>query len=402
MKIALQKDSSIDVEKQAVEIVERKGLGHPDYIADSIAESFSRNLSKFYIKEFGSVLHHNVDKLEVIGGATEPAFGGGKIVKEISMLFSGRATSNVNGKDIPVKEIAINSAKEWIKGNLRFLDPERVNYLFYTGHGAANLKETFKRTDGPRSNDTSFAVGYYPLSRLENMVLSLERMVNSKDFKSKFPISGEDVKVMGVRIKNKVIFTVAMAFVDRFISSEKEYFSKKAEIVSEMEKYIAGLNEKLGAGSGKKLNIDLAVNSLDKKGIGANGCYLTVTGLSAEAGDDGAVGRGNRVNGLITPNRPMTLEAAAGKNPVNHIGKIYSLFSFDLSKKIYEQFGVKNQLRMVGRIGNDLSNPLIVSVKTDKKVDKDIKKNILTLVDDELSKIEGITNRIIEGKYEIC
>ena len=402
MKIALQKDSSIDVEKQAVEIVERKGLGHPDYIADSIAESFSRNLSKFYIKDFGSVLHHNVDKLEVIGGATEPAFGGGKIVKEISILFSGRATSNVNGKDIPVKEIAINSAKEWIKGNLRFLDPEGVNYLFYTGHGAANLKETFKRTDGPRANDTSFAVGYYPLSRLENMVLSLERMVNSKDFKSKFPVSGEDVKVMGVRIKNKVIFTVAMAFVDRFISSEKEYFSKKAEIVSEMEKYIAGLNEKLGAGSGKKLNIDLAVNSLDKKGIGANGCYLTVTGLSAEAGDDGAVGRGNRVNGLITPNRPMTLEAAAGKNPVNHIGKIYSLFSFDLSKKIYEQFGVKNQLRMVGRIGNNLSNPLIVSVKTDKKVDKDTKKNILTLVDDELSKIEGITNRIIEGKYEIC
>ena len=402
MKIALQKDSSIDVEKQAIEIVERKGLGHPDYIADSIAESFSRNLSKFYIKEFGSVLHHNVDKLEVIGGATEPAFGGGKIVKEISILFSGRATSNVNGKDIPVKEIAINSAKEWIKGNLRFLDPEKVNYLFYTGHGAANLKETFKRTDGPKSNDTSFAVGYYPLSRLENMVLSLEKMVNSKDFKSKFPVSGEDVKVMGVRIKNKVIFTVAMAFVDRFISSEKEYFSKKAEIVSEMEKYIAGLNEKLGAGSDKKLNIDLAVNSLDKKGIGANGCYLTVTGLSAEAGDDGAVGRGNRVNGLITPNRPMTLEAAAGKNPVNHIGKIYSLFSFDLSKKIYEQFGVKNQLRMVGRIGNNLSNPLIVSVKTDKKVDKDTKKNILTLVDDELSKIEGITNRIIEGKYEIC
>jgi S-adenosylmethionine synthetase len=49
--------------------------------------------------------------------------------------------------------------------------------------------------------------------------------------------------------------------------------------------------------------------------------YLTVTGTSAEAGDDGEVGRGNRVNDLITPYRPISLEAAAGKNPVTHVGQ---------------------------------------------------------------------------------
>ncbi len=121
---------------------------------------------------------------------------------------------------------------------------------------------------------------------------------------------------------------------------------------------------------------------MDKKGRGINGCYLTVTGLSAESGDDGAVGRGNRVNGLITPNRTMTLEAAAGKNPVNHIGKIYSLFSFDLAKKVYDRFGLKNQIKMVGRIGNDLSKPLAFSLITEEKIDKNQKKDIINFIND--------------------
>ena len=141
---------------------------------------------------------------------------------------------------------------------------------------------------------------------------------------------------------------------------------------------------------------------MDKKGRGINGCYLTVTGLSAESGDDGAVGRGNRVNGLITPNRTMTLEAAAGKNPVNHIGKIYSLFAFDLSKKIYEKFNIANQIKMVGRIGNDLSRPLAFSFLTEDKLDKEKKKEVKSYINEELSNINGITDQIIEGKFSVC
>ena len=69
------------------------------------------------------------------------------------------------------------------------------------------------------------------------------------------------------------------------------------------------------------------VNALDDpKASDESGIYLTVTGLSAEQGDDGEVGRGNRVNGLITPSRAMSLEAAAGKNAVAHVGKLYNLW----------------------------------------------------------------------------
>ena len=402
--IAIERNTAKNIEKQSIEIVERKGLGHPDYLADSIAEKFSVNLSKYYIEHFGRILHHNVDKLEVIGGETRPAFNGGKIIKPITILFSGRATGVADNETIPVKEIAERSAKDWIKHNIRFLDPEQIRYLFETNNGSVNLTDAFQRNGKPGSNDTSFAVGYYPYSVLENLVLKTENYLNSTEFKSKFQFSGEDIKIMGVRLKTRIKITVAMAMIDRFISSEDDYFRKKNEVTEAALSYIKQLNEKLENENNinQKRKIELAVNGMDKKGRGINGCYLTVTGLSAESGDDGAVGRGNRVNGLITPNRTMTLEAAAGKNPVNHIGKIYSLFSFDLAKKIYDKFVLKNQIKMVGRIGNDLSKPIAFSLVLEEKIDKNQKKDITSFINEELSSINEITNKIIEEKFSVC
>lgn len=402
--IAIEKNTAKNIEKQAIEIVERKGLGHPDYLADSIAEKFSVNLSKYYIEHFGRILHHNVDKLEVIGGETQSAFNGGKIIKPITILFSGRATGVVNNEKVPLKELAEKSAKDWIKQNIRFLDPEQLRYLFETDNGSINLTDAFKRNGKPGSNDTSFAVGYFPYSVLESLVLKTENYLNSTEFKSKFQFSGEDIKIMGVRLKNKIKITIAMAMVDRFISSEEDYFKKKNEVTEAALSYIKQLNERLENENiiNQKRKIELAVNGMDKKGRGINGCYLTVTGLSAESGDDGAVGRGNRVNGLITPNRTMTLEAAAGKNPVNHIGKIYSIFSFDIAKKIYDRFGLKSQIKMVGRIGNDLSKPLAFSLILEEKIDKDKKKEIINFINEELSGINEITNKIVEEKFSVC
>ncbi|MCL4398202.1 MAG: methionine adenosyltransferase [Candidatus Parvarchaeota archaeon] len=402
--IAIEKNTAKNIEKQSIEIVERKGLGHPDYLADSIAENFSVNLSKYYIEHFGKIMHHNVDKLEVIGGETRPAFNGGKITKQITILFSGRATGIVNNEAVPLKDIAENSAKGWLKRNIRFLDPNQLRYLFETNNGSVNLADAFQRNGRPGSNDTSFAVGYYPYSTLESLVLKTENYLNSKEFKSKFEFSGEDIKIMGVRLKSRLKITIAMAMIDRFISSEVDYFKKKNEVMEDALSYIKRLNETLENENGikQKRKIELAINGMDKRGRGINGCYLTVTGLSAEGGDDGAVGRGNRVNGLITPNRAMTLEAAAGKNPVNHIGKIYSLFSFDLAKKIHERFGLRNQIKMVGRIGNDLSKPLAFSLLLEEKTDKNQKKDITNFINEELSNINEITNKIIEGKFSVC
>jgi S-adenosylmethionine synthetase len=71
-----------------------------------------------------------------------------------------------------------------------------------------------------------------------------------------------------------------------------------------------------------KREVEATLNAAD---LNAGDVFLTVTGTSAEASDDGEVGRGNRTNGLITPYRFMTMEAAAGKTPVSHAGKLYNL-----------------------------------------------------------------------------
>lgn len=401
-RTVVERNKCLDVEKQRVEIVERKGLGHPDSMADAIAERFSRNLAKYYIKKFGTILHYNVDKLEIIGGETKPLFKGGRILKPITILFSGRATSVYNYEEIPVEEIAKESAKSWIKENIRFLDPESIKFLFETKRGSANLSDAFRRKNKIYANDTSFGVGYAPMSRLERLVLNLERYMNSKEFKSLFPYSGEDIKIMGVRNRKLFIITIAMAFVDKFVDSEIDYFKKKHEILKDVRDFLErkGLYErsnKLEYSSG----LYLRLNRMDRKDRGINGCYLTVTGTSAENGDDGAVGRGNRANGLITPNRSMTLEAISGKNPVNHIGKLYSIFAFQLANKIYEKFGFKNQVKIIGNIGDDISDPATVSVMINEVFRVKDKHAVRDFVEETLPDIMKLKDQILNNEIDL-
>ncbi len=392
--IAVERSREIPIERQAIEIVERKGLGHPDYMADSIAEEFSRALSNEYLKVFGKVLHHNVDKLEIIGGKTEPAFGGGKIVTPMTILFSGRATTNFNGKDIDVKNLAISSAKGWIKNNMRFIDPETIRFIFETKSGALSLSDAFIRDSRPTSNDTSFGAGYAPLSHTESTVLEIEKYMNGKDFKNKFPFSGEDIKVMGIRNQDEIKIIVAAAIVDKFVTSAQDYFDKKEKIKEDVLKFA---KDKL---NGKK-RVSLDINCMDDVSRGIDGCYLTVMGTSAEHGDDGAVGRGNRVNGIITPNRTMSMEAAAGKNPINHVGKIYNLLAFKIAESVYKEFNTENSVYIVGNIGKPIDEPAILTIAHHGDVEEKTNKGMLKIADDELSSIDKITQDLIDGKLKV-
>ncbi len=392
--IAIDRIRGQSIEKQKVEIVERKGLGHPDYIADSVAEAFSRSLSRYYIERFDRIFHHNVDKLEVIGGRTSPEFGGGKVLAPIAILFSGRATDNVNGTHIPVKDIAEESAREWIGGNIANLDAKSVRFLFETKSGSTNLTDLFFREDGVKSNDTSFGVGYSPLSDTEETVLSIEGLLNSKEFKNSHKFSGEDVKVMAVRKGDTINVTIAMAFVDRYVQSISDYFDKKAEIISILKKDFE--ETKLH----RKIKIGL--NELDERQRGKDGCYLTVSGTSSENGDDGAVGRGNRVNGLITPNRTMSMEAVAGKNPISHVGKLYNILALRLADNIHRSLDTDVEVRLVGKIGSPLSKPVMASINLGKKANSGEKIAASRIVEDGFNSIYLITKDILEEKIKIC
>jgi len=300
MEIIVENLNSIPVEKQKVEIVERKGIGHPDSIADGLAENVSRALSKEYLQSFGYILHHNTDECQIVGGQSQPHFGGGAIIQPAYIMLVGRATALYNNKRIPIRAISVKSAHEYLERNFKNLNADTdVVIDSKIWEGSHDLKSVYD----PRhqlANDTSVGAGYAPLSETEKLTLQLERFININ--LKKFPEIGEDVKVMSARKENKVYVTVAIAMVDRYIPDANHYITTKEQIKEELMDYATTLTDK---------EVRIEINTADDydKDI----YYLTVTGLSMENGDDGSVGRGNRLNGLITPNRPVSMEAPAGK-----------------------------------------------------------------------------------------
>jgi S-adenosylmethionine synthetase len=386
------------IEETDLEIVERKGLGHPDTICDMVLDRVSVELSKEYLKRFGAVLHHNTDKSLLVAGEVETKFGGGRVKQPMLLVFGDRATARVGGEEVDVEKIAVGTAKEWFRKNLRFVDPDRhVRYQVELKPGSAALVDIFKRKKKGGflgANDTSAAVGYAPLSRTEKLVLELEKHLNSREFKKSFPESGEDVKVMGIRRKNRISLTVAMAFVDRFVKSEQDYFRKKEEILEEMRNFLSAYGFE---------KVELALNALDARGRGVDGVYLTVLGTSADGGDSGEVGRGNRPNGVIPLNRPISSEAAAGKNPVSHIGKIYNLFSHRLANVLYQKVeGLKEvYVWLVSQIGKPLDEPSLVLVKaiSDRR---GFEREVREEVAEEFSRLGEFCEALIRGEIPLC
>jgi len=375
------------LEEQKLEIVERKGLGHPDSICDAIMDQVSVRLSRAYLEKFGAIMHHNVDKSLLVAGEVETRFGGGLIKEPMLLIFGDRATLEAEGARIPVKEIAVQTAEEWFKKNLRFVDPERhVRYQVELKPGSPELVDIFKRKEVILSaNDTSAAVGYAPMTKTENIVLKTERYVNSRDFKKKFPESGEDVKVMGLRKNNRLHLTVSMALVDRFVESERGYFRKKAEIREEIKGFV-----KANADF-EEITVDL--NTLDAEGRGIGGVYLTVLGTSADGADSGQVGRGNRVNGIIPLNRPLCSEAAAGKNPVSHVGKIYNLLTHRIANHIYQEVPglAEVYIWLLSQIGKPIDQPAIAAAQIVMKPEASVetlRKEIEEVINLELENID--------------
>ena len=386
------------VSEHEVEIVERKGVGHPDSICDAIMERVSIALSKEYLQRFGAILHHNIDKALLVAGAADVAFGGGRVTEPMRLIFGDRATAVVNGEHVPVGDIAVATARVWFRENLRFVDPERdVIYDVQIKPGSPELVDIFKR-DMPGANDTSAAVGYAPLTQTEEIVRRVEQLMNSRTFKEDFPEAGEDIKIMGFRHGQELNLTAAVAFVDRFLDSEAAYFRRKQEMHDAVHDFVLRHTTFDG--------VTLDINTLDQPGRGLGGVYLTVTGTSAESGDSGQIGRGNKVNGVISLNRPMGTEAAAGKNPVSHVGKIYTIMTHQVAARIYEEVpGVREvYVWMLSQIGAPIDRPKIAAAQiipargARKSV---LRRRTLEILERELANINFLTRELAEGRYPV-
>jgi S-adenosylmethionine synthetase len=383
------------VEDQRVELVERKGTGHPDSICDAIVEEVSLALCREYLAGAGRILHHNVDKGLLVAGRTEPRPGGGKVLEPMRFVLGDRATAEHRGHRFRIAEIAEASTREWLRRNLRHVDPQRhLVFQSELKEGSPELTDLFER-EIIGANDTSAAVGYAPMTETETLVLAAERCVNSVDFKDRFPEAGEDVKVMGIRRDRDLQLTVAVAFVDRFVPDAGTYFARKEEMRRALEEYLARRLRTLD-------RIGVSLNALDDPARGAAGMYLTVLGTSAEGGDCGEVGRGNRVNGVISITRPASAEAAAGKNPVSHVGKIYSVLSHQLAARIHAEVpGLREvYVLLCSRIGQPVDQPTIAAAQVVLKpgvVLPEVRAGVEAIVTNGLAAIPAVSVQLARG-----
>ncbi|MEM4782178.1 MAG: methionine adenosyltransferase [Halalkalicoccus sp.] len=382
------------VEDQGVEIVERKGLGHPDSICDGVAESVSRALSREYLDRVGKVLHYNTDETQLVAGNAAPAFGGGEMIDPIYLLIVGRATKEYEGTRIPTGKIALEAAREYLAEHIPELEfGTDVIVDVKLGEGSGDLQEVFGEEGStvPMANDTSFGVGHAPLTETERIVLEAERSLNG-EYSESNPVVGPDVKIMGKREGDRIDITVAAAMVDAHVADLDAY---DAAVVGVRE-HVADL-----ASEYTDREVAVHVNTADDYERGS--IYLTTTGTSAEQGDDGSVGRGNRANGLITPNRSMSMEATSGKNPVNHIGKIYNLLSTEIAHAVVDEVeGIRDlRIRLLSQIGRPIDQPHVADahVVAEEGVSlADIEKDVVEIVDRELANVSEITRRTIDGE----
>ncbi|NVM29783.1 MAG: methionine adenosyltransferase [Candidatus Helarchaeota archaeon] len=390
------------IEDVEIEMVERKGAGHPDSMCDNAAEALSRKLSLYYIERFGTILHHNVDKAALVGGRSEPKFGGGLVVEPIYFALIGRAICDVMKGDklqkVPVHRLAREAITETLEETFRYMNLKTdVIIDCKVKPGSQDLVGLFDyRKQIPFANDTSFGVSHAPFSNTEKLVHEIELFLQ-KEAIQRIPAIGEDIKVMGFRQGKDINLTVATAMVDRVIDDIDAYVAIKQDIAEEILNQVPKIID-------PDYNVSVDINSADI--VEKEVVYITVTGTSAESGDDGQVGRGNRTNGLITPNRPMSLEAAAGKNPVSHVGKIYNVLAGICAGEIADNVkGAKQiQVRILSQIGKPISEPLVASINILPETDASwntISYEAEQIAQEKLANITKLTDMFLHKKVTV-
>ncbi len=390
------------------EFVERKGIGHPDTLADALAEKLSAEYSKFTLKNYGAILHHNFDKVGLLGGASYVSFGKGYLTKPIRILLNGRASTKFAKEKIPIRKLLTHWASDFFKEKfpmINVVDDLELHFnlsnqsspgktyekeskqgkrkYWFEPRGLCDLQELKK----PLANDTSLGVGYAPYSNLEKTILEIELRLNS-NFKNKHKWIGSDIKIMGFRNLNDYYFTICIPQIANFVSNLEEYKNNLRNAREFIENII------------KKHQIhqfELNINTRDD--YNSRELYLTAIGSSIESGDEGLVGRGNRINGVIAPCKPLSMEGSCGKNPIYHIGKVYYLAANEIAKKIYQKLGIKNEVFIASQSGRYLLDPWIIVVNVPNNFVKD---NILRkIIIREINSISNLTKRIINNKFKL-
>lgn len=387
----------------ATSLVERKGHGHPDTLADHLAEALSRAYSSHTLHRFGAVLHHNFDKLALLGGSSEVRYGSGRMTSPVRILINGRAARSCGGERIPVEELMESTALDFFRERLPAVAEHlelRFNITENPSPGAVVTEEggvpERNRWFAPRgvndlrerqvllANDTSLGTGWAPEGPLESLVRELtDTFSRPSAFTRDNAWCGNDVKVMGYWDGRQADIILCVPQLSSHVASRNVYLENKETVLAECRR-LADL---------RLPGIDTTIRLNTRDVPERDELYLTYTGSSIESGDEGVVGRGNRVNGLITPLIPMNLEGANGKNPVYHVGKLYNLAAVRLAQRIHEETGDHAEVHMMSVTGQRLDQPGRVLVRlatAEPQLDK-----VQALVAETLESFPALTEELV-------
>jgi S-adenosylmethionine synthetase len=396
MSVVIEALQQTPVAARRIELVERKGIGHPDTICDALVEAVAIALNRMYRERTGTILHYNIDKALLAAGQCVKGFGWGEVRRPMTLFVGDRATFEADGQKLPVEATLREAVDAWVATHLPRVRPGvDLEVRSVLAPGSTELRGIFAAVTVV-SNDTSGASGHAPLSPTEATVLAVERFLNGPGFKTRFPDTGQDVKVFGAREDDRLRLTVAMPLLAFATPSEAAYFARKEEI-------LAALATEFGD---VPLALEWRLNNLDAPGRGADGVYLTVTGTSAEDADSGQVGRGNRVNGLIAFARPAGGEAAAGKNAVAHAGKIYSVLSQRLAGMLHARCPelLEVYVHLMARIGEPVDRPWagVQVILPPPLVLGDVEPAIREVLETEIARFPAFREELLRGDHPIA
>lgn len=391
------------------EIIEIKGRGHPDTLSDALAEHLSSVYANHCLREYGAVLHHNFDKVGLLGGRSFVSFGRGHLTSPVRVQLNGRASISFGQASIDVFGLLEPECRKFLVRHLPKLDAQRdivvANNLaagsspghvetgvdrpanrknWFSPRSLADLREQVR----PRSNDTSVGVGFAPFTALETAIVDLERKLTDPDRQQRDPWLGTDIKIMGVRVGSRLRLTMCIPQIADHVPDAEAYRANIETIRAEATREIMA---RLG-----DADLELFTNTKDDFSIPE--LYLTATGSSIESGDEGFVGRGNRPSGFISMTRPYSMEGAAGKNPVYHVGKVYSVAAQAMARELFARHGGRHEVWLVSQEGRVLADPWQVIVKTDRSLAKDVVCDVTEAV---MTRLPEFTEGLIQGKIRV-
>ena len=379
MKNIIIEEDYKEISQNNIEIIERKGLGHPDTLADKLAEECSRIYSNYCINNFGCILHHNFDKLYIGAGCFRYENGKTIMYQPIKVFINGRASNTMNGKKIDLEKMLVPVIKKYLSSVLPRVDVENeveININCTQNTKVHNWFTPENVNDVPDAtkvfaNDTSLCVAHYPFTICEELALKAEKFFwkyNDNYATPKFDDIGQDIKVMVSRVSKDITLTLCIPVYSDKFSNEDEYINiikKYEKLLSKEIKKIIGI---------EKYNLNVEIN---RKTDGGYIYYSLCKGSCLECGEEGIVGRGNNSQGIIPAFRSHTMEAPCGKNERYHTGRVLSFLANRTVKRIYEECGINCSLYCLTKNKNKLLEPFIMYLSVNKKEKiSDIKKII--------------------------